>query len=245
MIGESLLGLLAVLACTAGLVGRGAADPAAVWHGTYASWDAMGGLAPKIGAFIKGAAHFIEALGVSPSLAIAFVAVVVVSFALTTLDSATRLLRFNISEIGETLGLRILDNRYVASGLAILTIGFFALYEVGGKPAGLSLWALFGTTNQLLAGLALLAVTLYLRQRGRNPWFTGIPMLFMLASTLTAMVSNLGDFLGAWGRGGAPLFVVGLVIFVLAVWLTIEAVICLARGRPLIETMQVFGEGTE
>jgi carbon starvation protein len=241
MIGESLLGLLAVLACTAGLVGPAATDPGAIWASTYHDWSSMEGLADKIGAFVRGAAHFIEALGVEHRLATAFVAVVVVSFALTTLDSATRLLRFNISEIGETLRLRFLDNRFLASALAVLVIGWFALYEIGGRPAGLSLWRLFGTTNQLLAGLALLTATLYLKQRGKNPWFTGVPMVFMLVSTLTAMVANLRTFIGQWGEGGGPLFVVGLVLLVLAVWLIVEAVLALARsrGQGPIETMEI------
>ena len=230
MIGESMLGLLAVLACTAGLVGPAATDPTQIWQATYADWASIGALADKIGAFVTGTANFIEALGVASELATAFVAVVVVSFALTTLDSATRLLRFNITEIGETLHLRILDNRYVTSLLAIGAIGFFALYEIGGNSAGLALWRLFGTTNQLLAGLALLTATLYLKQRRRNPLFTGIPMVFMLASTLTAMVLNLRDFRRDWNDGGAILFVVGSVLLVLGVWLCVEAVITLARG---------------
>ncbi|MCZ6506886.1 MAG: carbon starvation protein A, partial [Acidobacteria bacterium] len=173
MVGESLLGLLAVLACTAGLVGTAGITPAEMWYDTYANWDVMQSLGQKIGIFITGAAHFIEELGVADHrTATAFVAVVVVSFALTTLDSATRLLRFNISEIGETLGWRWLGNRYVASALAVLFIAFFAFYEVGGRPAGLALWQLFGTVNQLMAGLALLVVTLYLYQRRRNYWVT-------------------------------------------------------------------------
>jgi carbon starvation protein len=154
-----------------------------------------------------------------------------VSFALTTLDSATRLLRFNVSEMGETLGWSWLGNRYGASIVAVLVIAFFAFYEVDGRPAGLALWQLFGTVNQLLAGLALLVVTLYLHQRGRNPWFTGLPMLFMMGSTLLAMVTNLRSFLAQWGTGGAMLFAVGSVLLVLAVWLAVEAVLALRRSR--------------
>jgi len=231
MIGESLLGLLAVLACTAGLVGPAATDPRHLWQATYADWASIGGLADKIGTFVTGTSNFIEALGIGSAPATAFVAVVVVSFALTTLDSATRLLRFNISEIGQTLHLRILDNRYVASLLAVGAIGFFALYEIGDKSAGLALWRLFGTTNQLLAGLALLTATLYLKQRRKNPLYTGIPMVFMLASALTAMVLNLRDFARDWNDGGAILFVVGSVLLVLGVWLCVEAVITLTRGK--------------
>lgn len=232
MLGESLLGLLAVLACTAGLLGEGGLSAREVWASTYHDWSSLQELGAQVGVFITGTAHFIEKLGVMDHRqATAFVAVVVVSFALTTLDSATRLLRFNVAELGETLGVRVLDNRYLASLVAVGSIAFFAFYEIGGRPAGLALWRLFGTTNQLLAGLALLTVTLYLIERGRNAWVTGVPALFMMASTLVAMVVNLGDFGARWAEGGAMLFVVGAVLLVLALWLVVEAAIRLGRLR--------------
>jgi carbon starvation protein len=243
MVGESLLGLLAVLACTAGILGAGGYQPSEVWANTYRDWDSMQSLGTQVGVFITGAAQFIEKLGVTDHrLATAFIAVVVVSFALTTLDSATRLLRFNISEIGETLRLRILDNRFLSSLLAVGVIAFFAFYKIGGRPAGLALWRLFGTTNQLLAGLALLAVTLYLVQRGKSPWFTGVPMLFMAVTTILAMFSNLRDFWAQRGEGGGPLFAVGLILLVLAIWLMIEGVAALVRFRKQkpVETMRVI-----
>jgi carbon starvation protein len=243
MVGESLLGLLAVLACTAGILGSGGYQPSEVWANTYRDWDSMQSLGTQVGVFITGAAQFIEKLGVTDHrLATAFIAVVVVSFALTTLDSATRLLRFNISEIGETLRFRFLDNRFISSFLAVGVIAFFAFYKIGGRPAGLALWRLFGTTNQLLAGLALLAVTLYLVQRGKSPWFTGVPMLFMALTTILAMFSNLRDFWAQRGEGGGPLFAVGLILLVLAIWLMIEGVVALVRFRRQkpVETMQVI-----
>lgn len=242
MVGESLLGLLAVLACTAGVLGAGGVSAADVWRTTYADWGSMQGLGNQLGVFITGAAGFIESLGVaSQKVATAFVAVVVVSFALTTLDSATRLLRFNISEIGETIGLRVLDNRFVASILAVGVIAFFAFYEVGGQPAGLALWTLFGTINQLLAGLALLTVTLYLRQRGRPVIFTGVPMLFMLGSTILAMLSNLRDFWRRWDEGTGALFVVGSILLLMAIWLVVEAVLAFGRARrePKVESLEI------
>jgi carbon starvation protein len=205
----------------------------------------MQSLGQQVGVFITGAAQFIEKLGiVDHKVATAFVAVVVVSFALTTLDSATRLLRFNISEIGETLRLRVLDNRFVASAAAVLVIAVFAFYKIGGNPAGLALWRLFGTTNQLLAGLALLTVSLYLHQRGRNPYFTAIPMLFMAVSTIAAMISNLRDFWAQWAEGGSVLFVVGLVLLLLALWLMGEAIAAMLRfrGKKPIKTMSVIYE---
>jgi len=242
MIGESLLGLLAILACTAGILGTGGYSASEVWADTYHDWGSMQSLGQQVGVFITGAAQFIEKLGfVNHRIATAFIAVVVVSFALTTLDSATRLLRFNISEMGETLRLRILDNRYISSTAAVFVIAFFAFYKIGGKPAGLALWRLFGTTNQLLAGLALLAVSLYLYQRGKNPWYTAVPMVFMAVSTIIAMFSNLRDFWAQWDEGGNVLFLVGLILLVLAFWLMGEALAAVLRfrGKKPIDTMQV------
>lgn len=233
MIGESLLGLMAVLACTAGFISRDQ------WLAHYASWQSAEGLGNNISAFIGGTARFLEGLGVPATVGSAFVAVVVVSFALTTLDSATRLLRYNISEIGDNLGVPVLDNRYVASALAIVAIAFFAFYEVDGQAAGLVLWQLFGTTNQLMAGLALLAVTLYLLQRGKPILYTLLPMVFMLVSTLSAMLSKLWDF---WNAGEWGLLVTGGILFVVAVWLTVEAWLAVRRYRtePPVENLEVL-----
>ncbi|MEO1173424.1 MAG: carbon starvation CstA 5TM domain-containing protein, partial [Myxococcota bacterium] len=220
MVAESLLGLLAVLATTAGFTSREA------WHSHYGSWATVQGLGKNIAAFIDGAGRFIAALGVPQELAAAFIAVVVVSFALTTLDSATRLLRYNIEEIGETFGLSL--NRYVSSVTAVVIIGAFALYRVDGKPAALALWTLFGTTNQLLAGLTLLTATLYLRQRGKPVLYTGIPAVFMLVSTVAAMTWKLIEF---FSKGHWLLTVVGGVLFVLAGWLVVEALLAFRGAR--------------
>lgn len=223
MIAESLLGLLAVLATTAGF----ASDTE--WSTHYASWGAAQGLAGKVGAFIDGSARFVSALGVPEELAQAFIAVVVVSFALTTLDSATRLLRYNIEEMAETLKIKYLQgNRYVSSVAAVAVIGLFAFYKIDGKPAALALWTLFGTTNQLLAGLTLLAATLYLRQRGKPIWYTGIPALFVLSATLTAMTQSL---MGFWSQENWLLVVVGGGLWLIGVAIVVEAVLAWRSGR--------------
>ncbi|MCZ6794798.1 MAG: carbon starvation protein A [Planctomycetota bacterium] len=211
MVGESLLGLLAVLACTAGFASKSS------WESAYVSWSSISqGLGAKLGSFIQGTAGFIEVLGVPSELAVAFVAVVVVSFALTTLDSGTRLLRFNISEIGSSLGIGFLGNRFVATALAAGAIGFFAFYD----EARLAIWELFGVTNQLLAGLTLTVVSLYLWQRGRSPWFTGIPAIFMLVSTLTAMVQKIWKFVG--DRNYLLLTVIAFLFFI-AIGILVES----------------------
>jgi len=207
MIGESLLGLMAILACTCTLGGHEA------WARTYVNWQAVQGLGPKLGVFIRGAASFVEQVGISHDLSITLVAMVVVSFALTTLDSATRLLRFNVEEIGESLGRlprmewmgRLLSNRFLSTAVAAGAIGFFAFYEVrvpdaavaGGfrlQPAGLALWQLFGGTNQLIAGLALLTGAVYLKKKGRTAWPLILPAVFMVVNTLGALLVKIHDF---------------------------------------------------
>jgi carbon starvation protein len=222
MIGESLLGLVSVLACTAGFQSRD------LWQQHYSSWGEAQGLGLKMKAFIDGAGYFLSQIGVPLELAKAFVALVAISFALTTLDSATRLLRFNISEMGETIGARAFENRYMSSLLAVVTIGFFAFYRINGEPAALALWQLFGTTNQIMGTLTLLTVTLYLMQRGRNYWFTAIPMLFMIITTVVAMIIKIRDF---WEVKSYLLLVIGLGVFGLSIWLVVEAILRFRSGR--------------
>lgn len=234
MIGESLLGLMAVLACTAGFAS------AEDWHVHYASWTSANSLGAKIGVFIEGSSHFVATLGIPPALATALIAVVVVSFALTTLDSATRLLRYNISEMATTLGVER-ENRFVTSMLAVAVIGFFAFYRVDGKPVGLALWSLFGTTNQLLASLTLLVATMYLYQRGRNYVVTLIPAILMTGTTIAAMVSNL---VGFWDESQWLLLAVGSLLLLLAFGVVGEGLCAFAamRRRPRSEGLSVFGE---
>ena len=222
MMAESLLGLAAILVCTTGFI------DAAAWQEHYQSWNVAQGLGRGMAAFIDGSALFLSQVGIPQEVGRTFIALMAVSFALTSLDSATRLLRFNIQEVAETLRLPALGHRVSSSLLAVAAIGFFAFFRVNGQPAGLALWALFGTTNQVLGGLTLLAVTLYLIQRRSSYLFAFVPMVFMLATTITAMILSVRDF---YGSGSHLLLVVGLVVLVLALWLTVEGVLSFARAR--------------
>lgn len=255
MLGESLLGLLAVLATTAGVVGTKTATASEIWSQHYHTWAEAKGLGAKMSRFIDGAAGFCSELGIPLDLAQSFIAVVVVSFALTTLDSATRLLRYNVEEIGASVKMPVLQNRFVASVIAVLAIAFFAYYEVDGRPAGTALWGIFGTVNQLLAGLTLLAVTLYLMARGRNPWPTGLPMAFMLATTTYALWENLDEFSNEWTFSSTatrsmqwPLFIVAAILAVMGAWMLFEAAAVLGRARAAnsrIQSPQVFPDDAD
>jgi len=219
MIGESLLALIAVLATTAG-----AFSSHGQWAAFYGSWAQAAGLHQKLGIFIQGTGHFLAALGLPLPLAMAFISVVVVAFALTSVDTGARLLRFNIEEIAGVIGVKPLQNRYLSTLLAVAAIGFFAFFKVSvhghATPAGIFLWTLFGTTNQILAGLTLLTVTVYLYRRRRPIIYTVVPMVLVLAATVSGMAIGIAKAIhgGQW-----TVAIVGAVIFCLALGVVAEA----------------------
>ena len=221
MIGESLLALLAVLATTAG-----AFATRADWEAFYGSWNQAAGLHQKLGVFIQGNANFIHQLGIPYDYAAAFISVVVVGFAMTSVDTGARLLRFNIQEIGKTINIKVLGNRYLATFLAVSAMGFFAFFEMEGKPAGLFLWTLFGTTNQILAGLTLLTVTIYLYRKKKPILYTLLPMFLVLGTTIAGMIMGM---IGAIEKEQWTVAAVGFSIFALAVWVLIEALLVVKK----------------
>lgn len=219
MLAEGLLAMVVLLACTAG-VSR------AEWFDHYSSWQAASGLAAKMEAFVMGAGTFISKVGIPIDIARSFIVVMAVGFAMTTLDSGTRLLRYNLEELGEGLRIRPLRNRFVAAVIAVVGIAYFSLMTVEGKPAGLTLWELFGTTNQILAALGLLTVSLLLYRLGKPVVYTLVPMIGMMIMTVTAMIMKLRTNLELrhW-----PLLIVGGVILVLVLWLIVESVAAFRR----------------
>ena len=131
----------------------------AAWQQRYGdgkSWKDFR-LKSMIGAFIDGGANFLKEIGIPGKMAVGIIAVLVASFAATTLDSATRLQRYVIQEIGVSIRLSPLNNRYVATAVAVILGGVIAMQPNADGlrgNGGLMLWPLFGATNQLLAGLA-------------------------------------------------------------------------------------------
>jgi carbon starvation protein len=220
MLGEGVLSTMAILACTAGFAS------AAAWNAHYASWDAAKGLGAKVGAFVEGGASFMGAVGIQHDLATAIVAVLVISFAATTLDSATRIQRYVVSELAGDYGFDLLKNRYIATLVAVVSA--FCLSMINNGKGGLIIWPLFGTVNQLLAGLALLAVTMYLFRIKKPVYYTLLPMVFMLAVTAWAMLINLINFVA---QSNWLLVSLGSGIFVLEIWLILEAVLVLKSLR--------------
>jgi carbon starvation protein len=104
---------------------------------------------------------------------------------------------------------------------------------VQGKPVGVKLWELFGTTNQILAALGLLTVSLFLYRIGKPILYTMLPMAGMMIMTMTAMVMKLRVNLE---KRHWPLLAVGSIILVLVLWLVVETILAfrrhLANGTP-------------
>jgi len=212
MLGEGTLGLLAVLASTAGFA------TGAEWNLHYASWGAASGLGPKLDAFVTGGGHFVAALGLPFETAKTFIAVMVIAFAATSLDTGARIQRLLIAELAESHGVRALTNRYAAGGLGIGAALLLAVTQAGGR-GGLILWPLFGTTNQLVAGVTLLVVSIWLKRRGRPVIYTALPMVFVALATLGAMT---GEVLGYFTSTRWLLAGLGGVILACDVWILVE-----------------------
>lgn len=220
-LGEGSLALAAILACTAGL--GGAAD----WAAKYADFGmASGG---GLGNFVTGVGHFLGNLGIPAELGAIFAAVVVITFAGTTMDTGVRLQRYIMQEIGELAGFHGAARRInLLTTLAVLVPLALALVP-GGEGKGFAfgrLWTLFGTTNQLTAGLALAVIGVWVATRGRNPLAALVPLVFLLGMTTWALFLNLGSF---HADGDWLLLSMDLAIFVLALWLIVEAVTAINR----------------
>ena len=242
MLLEGFLAIIVILACTAGLTLTGGA-----WEDVYSNWAASNSLGSKVGAFVTGSGNFIATIGIPVEVAIALMGVMVASFAATTLDTSCRLQRYVVQELASALGGRRSDGRagfaplhlftrkHPATLLAVIlgvglasipmsgNLGDWSLQTAG--TGGMILWPLFGATNQLLAGLALMVICFYLRRRGRRVWFLLLPLAFMLLMPAWAMLDDA--FIGTRGRsflgdGDWLLLSFAVATLGLEVWMIVE-----------------------
>ncbi len=205
------------------------------------------GLGKKVGAFIDGGANFVASLGLPLKLSIGIIAVLVACFAATTLDTATRLQRYVVQELAVSLRLKPLENKYVATLFAVALAMVLAMMRGPARPdgslpphgtGGLYLWPLFGATNQLLAGLALLVTVFYLYRRNKPIWFALIPMLAMIVMPIWALGWQLfNPDNGWWKTENYLLFSIGAATMLLQVWMVIEAIIAWPRAKGVLEEM--------
>jgi carbon starvation protein len=223
-VGEGSLATGAVLAVTAGVVAT-----QAEWDELYPDFATASGGA--VGNFVNGVGAFANNLGVPLDLAVIFAAVVVISFAATTMDTGVRLQRYIVQEIAEVAGWHKLARNLTLTGIVAVVVPLAMALLPGGGEAGYTfgvLWQLFGTTNQLTAGLALAVVAVWVTQKGRNPVAIMVPLVFLLVMTSWALIVNLKNFVADDQWVLAPL---DAIIFVLAVWLMAEAFLALRKAR--------------
>ena len=213
MLGEGALAMIATLAVAAGISRTD-------WLTHYETWDlaAKGGITN----FVHGASTFLDALHIPTVFGDTLISVIVISFAATSLDTAARVQRLILGELGTAYEIKPLKNRYVGALLAVVPALLLALLaEAPGKglgSGGFLLWPLFGATNQLVAGLTLLIATIYLWKTGRPVIYTLIPMVFLIVMTIAAMIWNFKAF-----ADNPLLLIFSAIILALSVWLLFEA----------------------
>ncbi|UCE05382.1 MAG: carbon starvation protein A [bacterium] len=153
----------------------------------YQEFFPAGGRANPIGLFASGVGSFVTKLAVPMDVGVTFAALAVSAFALTSLDTATRLGRFAFQEFfrseNPTPIQNFLTNRFVATFFTVLAGGILAL-----SGSYQAIWPIFGSANQLLAALALLAGSVWLAKKKQKNEFLRYPMYFMFAVTLSALV---------------------------------------------------------
>ncbi|MCM3714854.1 carbon starvation protein A [Alkalihalobacillus oceani] len=173
--------------------------------------EALGG---PIGTFAAGIGYFMSFWGISESVAVTFTALTASAFLLTTLDSATRLMRYAVQEITENRAPQAFQNSHVATVTGL--IGAAALALTGTWE---QVWPLFGSANQMLGALALLAVAVWLKKTGARNFYVVIPMVFMFLVTVAALgVLMYNNFVASnW-----LLFGSAFVLFVLCIFLALE-----------------------
>jgi len=191
-----LEGFLATIALgtAAMLTKAGLADGLANWGG-------------PVGVFAHGMGNFLANLGIKEQVGISFGALTVSAFLLTTLDTATRLGRYALEELTAEWA-PALSNKYVATIITVIAGGGLAL-----SGTWSAIWPVFGASNQLLAGLALLGATAWLAHLGKKYTVTLYPMIFMIVVTVVALLTMVFQ---NFAKGNYLLAFTSLVLLILA-----------------------------
>ncbi|MBM7456397.1 carbon starvation protein [Oceanisphaera litoralis] len=217
-IGEGGLALAAIIAATAGFA------TLADWQAIYSGFG-QGGVA----AFVQGGANILSnGLGFEVELSQTILTVMAVLFAGTTMDTGLRLQRYIFQEWGVIYKINWMQKAAPATLLAVASCLLLAFGSGGDGSGGLLIWPLFGTTNQLLAGLTLLVITVMLARLGRPMLVTLLPLLFLLVMTVLALLLQLKSF---YDQANWFLFGLDLVVLAAAILVALECGTTLNRLR--------------
>ncbi|MEI5639407.1 MULTISPECIES: carbon starvation CstA family protein [unclassified Pseudoalteromonas] len=212
-VGEGSLALITLVAVSGVML---AVSPEQ-WHEIYSHLGAG-----SVTAFVDGGSNLISSgWGIPVEIASTLLAVMVVLFAGTTMDSGVRLQRYIIQEWGEIYNIKALGNGIVAT---LLAVGCCLLLAFGAGGAsgsgGMVIWPLFGSTNQILASLTLLVISVYLIKLGRPARYTLVPMVFVLVMAFFAGIIKLGEY---YQQGNWLLVVLDVIVLVVSVLVMLEA----------------------
>lgn len=219
MLLEGFLAILAVVAASAGFKTN------QEWSAHYHSWHNAS--TNGLDAFINGCVGFLKVLNLPEELLAAFIAVIIISFASTSLDTLFRIQRYILAESSDLLKTKFFESRYTGSIVAFLAAALLIFSEgimkmdISKVNGAFVLWPLFGTANQLLAALALLVVSVYLLYKKKNYWYTFIPALVMLVLTIYAVITSMISF---FIEANYLLFIFSALIFVSQVFVLIPLV---------------------
>ncbi|WP_394424717.1 carbon starvation protein A [Vreelandella stevensii] len=225
-VGEGMLALAAILAATAGFATLGD------WQAMYSAFGQGG-----VNAFVEGGAYIIHnGLGLPEVTAATLLTVMAALFAGTTMDTGLRLQRYIFQEWGDIYQQPWMKKPAIATGLAVGSCLLLA-FGAGGADGsgGLIIWPLFGTTNQLLAGLTLLVITVMLVRLKRPMWYTLAPLCFLLVMTILALLLQLRTF---WNQGNMFLLVLDIVVLIAAIMVAMECAAALKRSRSEVAEQQ-------
>src|SRR5690606_31383982 len=149
-----------------------------------------------------------------------------VLFAATTMDTGVRLQRFVVQEAGEIMGVKL---GKTAATVVVIVVALALTFNAGlDGSGGMLIWPLFGTTNQLLAGLTLSIIAVMLLRRRRNITPVVLPMAFVMVMTVYALIVQLGTF---YNDQNWLLLVLDIVILVASLWVIVEAGAAMNRAR--------------
>ncbi|WP_348815758.1 carbon starvation protein A [Halomonas sp. H10-59] len=217
-VGEGMLALGSILAATAGFATLGD------WQAMYDAFGKGG-----VNAFVEGGAFIIHhGIGLPQATAATLLTVMAALFAGTTMDTGLRLQRYIFQEWGEIYDQPWMKKPAVATLLAVLSCLVLAFGAGADGSGGLIIWPLFGTTNQLLAGLTLLVVTVMLMRNHRPVYYTLIPLVFLLIVTVLALLAQLKSFFVA---GNYFLLALDIVVLIASVLVAMECASALKRLR--------------
>ncbi|HDY97510.1 MAG TPA: carbon starvation protein A [Pseudomonas sabulinigri] len=219
-IGEGCLSLAAILVATAGFASL------TDWKAMYSAFGQGG-----VTAFVEGGAYIIHnGLGLSEVTAATLLTVMAALFAGTTMDTGLRLQRYIFQEWGEIYNQEWMKKPLVATLLAVGSCMALAFGAGADGSGGMIIWPLFGTTNQLLAGLTLLVITVMLVHLKRPMWYTLAPLCFLMVMTVVALVLQLRTF---YQQGNFFLLFLGVVVLIAAILVAMESGAALKRHRAL------------